>query len=212
MSTAAQSNVHRKGNGAAGTDDALAQARPVFHQHAKEIQPYGTVLRYPIALDEKVRVESVGILNQVLVDTMTLRDLYKKHHWQVSGATFYQLHLLYDKHYGEQAELVDTLAERIQTLGGISIAMAADVAELTMIPRAPRGREAVPVQLSRLLEAHEMLLLQIRRGAEKSEQLGDHGTNDLLVSTVIRTSELQVWFVAEHVVDVPVTKASAKGA
>ena len=138
MSTATQSNVHRKGNGAARDDDALAQARPVFHQHAKEIQPYGTVLRYPIALDEKIRVESVGILNQVLVDTMTLRDLYKKHHWQVSGATFYQLHLLYDKHYGEQAELVDELAERIQTLGGISIAMAADVAELTLI-RARRA-------------------------------------------------------------------------
>ena len=207
MSTATQSSVHSKDNGAAGTDDPLAQTRPVFHQHAKEIQPYGTVLRYPIALDEKVRVESVGILNQVLVDTMTLRDLYKKHHWQVSGATFYQLHLLYDKHYGEQAELVDALAERIQTLGGISIAMAADVAELTMIPRPPRGREAVPVQLSRLLEAHEMLLLQIRRGAEKSEKLGDHGTNDLLVSQALRTNEMQVWFLSEHLVDAPLARA-----
>ena len=207
MSTAArQANAVRRGDGAHGDEDALAQARPTFHQHAHEIQPYGTVLRYPIALDEKVRTESAALLNQVLVDTMTLRDLYKKHHWQVSGATFYQLHLLYDKHFGEQAELVDAIAERIQTLGGISIAMAADVAELTMIPRAPRGREAVPVQISRLLEAHEMVLLQVRRGADKTAQLGDQGTNDLLVSQVLRTNEMQVWFLSEHLVDAPLAR------
>jgi starvation-inducible DNA-binding protein len=197
----------RRGNGAGAQADLLARARPNFHQHAHEIQPYGTVLRYPIALDEKIRVESVAILNQVLVDTMTLRDLYKKHHWQVSGATFYQLHLLYDKHYGEQAELVDAIAERVQTLGGISVAMAADVAELTMIPRAPRGREQVPVQISRLLEAHEMLLLQTRRGADKTAQLGDQGTSDLLVSQVLRTNEMQVWFLSEHLVDAPLARA-----
>jgi starvation-inducible DNA-binding protein len=197
----------RKGNGSSNRADPVARARPNFHQHAHEIQPYGTVLRYPIALDEKIRVESVAILNQVLVDTMTLRDLYKKHHWQVSGATFYQLHLLYDKHYGEQAELVDAIAERVQTLGGISVAMAADVAELTMIPRAPRGREQVPVQISRLLEAHEMLLLQVRGGADKTAELGDQGTNDLLVSQVLRTNEMQVWFLSEHLVDAPLARA-----
>jgi starvation-inducible DNA-binding protein len=202
-----ESTAKRRGNGAGGEADLVARAKPHLHQHAHEIQPYGTVVRYPIALDEKARVESVGILNQVLVDTMTLRDLYKKHHWQVSGATFYQLHLLYDKHYGEQAELVDAVAERIQTLGGVAIAMAADVAELTMIPRPPRGREEVPVQISRLLEAHEMLILEVRRGADKSAQIGDQGTNDLLVSQVLRTNEMQVWFLSEHLVDAPLTRA-----
>jgi starvation-inducible DNA-binding protein len=152
-------------------------------------------------------VESVATLNQVLVDTMTLRDLYKKHHWQVSGATFHQLHLLYDKHYQEQSGLIDTLAERVQILGGISIAMAADVAELTMIPRPPRGREQVPVQLSRLLEAHEMLLLAVRRGADRAAEFGDQGTNDLLVSEVLRTNEMQVWFLSEHLVSAPLTQA-----
>ena len=196
-------NTKANGNG----EDASSMARPLFHQRAREIQPYGTVLRYPLALDEKVRVESVAILNQILADTMTLRDMYKKHHWQVSGATFYQLHLLYDKHYGEQAELVDALAERIQTLGGVSIAMAADVAEATMIPRPPRGREQVPVQISRLLEAHEMVILQVRRGADKAAEIGDQGTNDVLVSEVLRTHEMQVWFLSEHLVDSPLTKA-----
>jgi starvation-inducible DNA-binding protein len=136
-----------------------------------------------------------------------LRDLYKKHHWQVAGHTFYQLHLLFDKHYKEQNELVDSIAERIQLLGGISIAMAHDVAEMTMIPRPPRGREEVPVQISRLLHAHEIILLEARTMARQASSDGDDGTNDLLVSDVIRTNELQVWFLAEHVVDIPVVRA-----
>jgi starvation-inducible DNA-binding protein len=136
-----------------------------------------------------------------------LRDLYKKHHWQVAGHTFYQLHLLFDKHYNEQNELVDTIAERIQSLGAISLAMAADISETTIIPRPPRGREEVPVQISRLLEAHEIVLKEARTMARQATEAGDDGTNDLLVSDIIRTNELQVWFLAEHAVDVPVVRA-----
>jgi starvation-inducible DNA-binding protein len=182
-------------------------ANPLLHQRAKEVQAYGTLVRLPIGLDEKVTLDSVNALNQILADTMTLRDMYKKHHWQVSGHTFYQLHLLFDKHFSEQAELVDEIAERIQSLGGISIAMAPDVAETTKIERPPRGREEVPVQISRLLEAHELILKQARAAAKKAADAGDDGTNDLLVSDVIRTNELQVWFVAEHVVNLPLVKA-----
>jgi starvation-inducible DNA-binding protein len=206
MSLKSRSTTH--GHEERDNDDTLRLARPHFNQHAVEIQPFGTTVRYPIALDEKVRVESIAILNQLLADTMTIRDLYKKHHWQVSGATFHQLHLLFDKHHQEQLALVDGIAERIQMLGGISIAMAADVAEMTVIPRPPRGREEVPVQLSRLLSAHEMLILQVRRGASKASSLGDEGTNDLLVSNVLRTHEMQVWFLSEHLVSVPLTLAT----
>jgi starvation-inducible DNA-binding protein len=138
---------------------------------------------------------------------MTLRDLYKKHHWQVAGPTFYQLHLLFDKHHDEQNELVDTIAERIQLLGGVSIAMAHDVAETTLIPRAPKGREEVPVQISRLLHAHEIVLQEARAMARRAAEGGDDGTNDLIVSGVIRSNELQVWFVAEHVVEMPLVQA-----
>src|SRR5271155_1229976 len=186
------------------------QARPIQHQHAPEIQPYGKIAKLPIALDEQVCAGSTENLNQLLADTMTLRDLYKKHHWQVSGATFYQLHLLFDKHYEQQSELVDLIAERIMMLGGISIAMAADVAEMTLIPRPPRGREEVPVQISRLLHAHEIVLKEARAMAKQATEEGDDGTNDLLVSSVIRTNELQVWFVAEHLVDAPLVHASGE--
>jgi len=161
----------------------------------------------PIALAESTCKESIDNLNQLLADTMTLRDMYKKHHWQVSGPTFYQLHLLFDKHYNEQNTLVDTIAERIQLLGGVSVAMSHDVAETTMVPRPPKGREEVPVQISRLLHAHEIVLKEARTMARIAAEHDDQGTNDLLVSDVIRTNELQVWFVSEHVVDTPVVRA-----
>ena len=182
-------------------------ARPLVGQRGHEIQPFGSIARIPIGLSEKVCKASVTALNQVLADTMTLRDLYKKHHWQVSGHTFYSLHLLFDKHYEEQAELVDTIAERIQLLGGLAIAMAADVAELTTIERPPKGREEVPVQISRVLEAHELICKEARKLAGDADDAGDDGTNDLLVSDVLRLNELQSWFVAEHLVDTPLVRA-----
>ena len=190
--------------------NGMTKATPITRQKAREIQAFNQVVKMPIALSEKVCAQSVENLNQVLADTMTLRDLYKKHHWQVAGHTFYQLHLLFDKHYEEQSELVDQIAERIQMLGGIAIAMAPDIAETTIIPRPPRGREEVPVQISRLLRAHEEILLECRSMAKQAYEAGDDGTNDLLVSDVIRTNEMQAWFVSEHVVDVPVVRADGK--
>lgn len=194
-----------------GNQDRPVEAQPVAGQRSSETQPYGTVARYPIGLDEDVRLENSQALNQLLADSISLRDLYKKHHWQVSGPTFYSLHLLFDKHADEQTKLIDLLAERVQTLGGVAIAMSADVAEMTRVERVPRGREEVPVQLSRLLEAHELVLKQARALAKRSSDNGDDGTNDVLVSDVIRTNEMQVWFVAEHLVDSPLVRARASG-
>jgi starvation-inducible DNA-binding protein len=183
-------------------------AQPRIHQRAPEIQAYGTVSHaLPLDLEEVVRLEMTEQLNQLLADTMTLRDLYKKSHWQVTGPTFYQLHLLFDKHYDEQVEIVDGIAERIQLLGGVSLAMAADVAETTRIQRPPRGREEVPVQLSRLLEAHQIIIGHCRTLAARASEIGDDGTNDLVVSDVLRANELQVWFLSEHLVEMPLVHA-----
>lgn len=182
-------------------------AEPIMNQRGRILQEYGTIIRLPIGLEKDVCLRSVEALNQVLADTITIRDMYKKHHWQVAGHTFYQLHLLFDKHYEEQTELVDLLAERVQRLGGITLAMAADVAEETNIERPPRGREEVPVQISRLLEAHEIILKESREYASTADEDGDDGTNDLLVSDIIRTNERQVWFISEHLVDAPLVEA-----
>lgn len=182
-------------------DAMMKRMRPITGQSAAEIQPFGRIAKLPLALSERACGVAVENLNQVLADTMALKDLYKKHHWQVAGPTFYELHLLFDKHYKEQEALVDLLAERIQTLGGVSIALAADVAETTIVPRAPKGREAVPVQISRLLHAHEIVLNEARAMARAAAENDDQGTNDLLVSDVIRGNEQQVWFLSAHVVE-----------
>jgi len=198
-------------NGKGASTNAAVNIQPVLNQqnHAPApTQRFGTVSqRLPIGLNEAARHSSVTMLNQLLADTMTLRDMYKKHHWQVVGPTFYQLHLLYDKHFEEQSELVDTIAERIQILGGVAVAMAHDVAELTSLPRVPRDREEAPVQVSRLLSAHQAILKNCHDYAKKADQSGDDGTNDLIVSNLMRTNELQVWFVSEHVVDSPLVIA-----
>src|SRR5689334_8011308 len=159
--------------------NGFRKAQPFLSQPRREIQAFGTIARLPNGLDEGVCRANAEGLNQILADMLTIRDLYKKHHWQVAGPTFYQLHLLFDKHYQEQAELVDELAERVQMLGGISIAMAHDVAETTRIPRPPKGREEVPAQIARLLEAHQIILTEARALAHEAADRGDDGTNDL---------------------------------
>ncbi len=182
---------------------------PHWHQTAQEIQKFGTVISdMPIGLSEDSRLEITGRLNILLADTASLRDLYKKSHWHVSGPTFYQLHLLFDKHFEQQVELVDGLAERIQMLGGVSIAMAHDIAETTRLERPPKGREEVPVIISRLLEAHKIILEDARKLAKRASEVGDDGTNDLLISDVVRTNEMQVWFISEHLVEMPLVFAN----
>jgi starvation-inducible DNA-binding protein len=168
-----------------------------------EIQRFGALTNVPIGLNDNARTQSVAALNQILVDTMALRDLYKKHHWQVSGVTFYQLHLLLDKHYDEQAALVDTVAERIMSLGGLSYATAQDVVAHTQLKFPPAGREDVATQIARLLDAHRIILATCRQAARDAADAGDDGTNDLIVGALIRLHEMQVWFLAEHQASTP---------
>lgn len=191
-----------------GMKEIATRAAPQLNQQEPEIQAFGTIVHMPIALAEDVCHNSCDNLNQVLADTICLRDLYKKHHWQLAGPSFYSLHLLFDKHAEEQSELIDEIAERIQILGGISLAMAPDVAEVTLIPRPPKGREEVSVQLSRLLHAHEIILQECRSMARQADDANDAGTNDLLVSQVIRENEMQVWFLAQHLVNIPLVRGN----
>lgn len=182
-------------------------SQPVLHQHGQEIQSFGTIRNLPIALASTVRFESCRQINQILADSIILYSLYKKHHWLMRGNTFYQLHLLLDKHANEQLKLIDMLGERVQTLGGVAIADPRHVAEVTRIERPPNGVEEIPVMLSRLLEAHELILREVREGIAQTVANRDDGTNDLLVSNVLRTNETQVWFIAEHLVDTPLVRS-----
>jgi starvation-inducible DNA-binding protein len=186
--------------------DARLFSQPLLHQHGIEVQEFGALRLFPIALAAEARIESCQLLNQVLADTIILYNLYKKHHWLMRGHTFYQLHLLLDKHAEEQLELVDLIAERVQTLGGVAIADPRHVAEVTTVPRPPNGAEEVPAMLSRLLEAHEIIIAKIRDAIGRTAANRDDGTNDLLMGDVLRRHELQVWFIAEHLVDTPTVR------
>jgi starvation-inducible DNA-binding protein len=183
-------------------------SQPWLHQHGRQVQQFGTVRQFPLGLSYETRIDSCQRLNHVLADSQILYALYKKHHWLMRGPTFYQLHLLLDKHASEQLALIDSLAERVQTLGGVAVGDPRHVAEITSVPRPPDGAEEIPAMLSRLLEAHETILIHAHDGAARAARLGDDGTNDLLVSDVIRTGELQAWFLAEHLVDTPLVRAS----
>jgi starvation-inducible DNA-binding protein len=182
-------------------------SQPWLHQRGVEIQAFGTVRQFPVALSAETRLYSCQRLNQLLADSQILVALYKKHHWLMRGATFYQLHLLLDKHAGEQTKLIDEIAERVQTLGGVAVGDPRHVAEITRVPRPPNGCEEVPAMLSRLLEAHELILTDAHDAAARVAEQGDDGSNDLIVSEVIRTGELQSWFLAEHLVDTPLVRA-----
>jgi starvation-inducible DNA-binding protein len=185
----------------------VLSSQPWLHQRGREIQAFGTVRQFPLGLSFDARMYSCERLNQLLADSQILYSLYKKHHWLMRGATFYQLHLLLDKHAGELTELIDTIAERVQTLGGIAVGDPRHVAQITRVPRPPNGCEEVPAMLSRLLEAHEIILVDAHDAAKKAADLGDDGTNDVIVSDLIRTNELQAWFVAEHLVETPLVRS-----
>ena len=209
MATTRRASITNRNGGshANGRKGAARSPEPHLAQHAPELQRFGSLRLLPIALSAEARGQSAQVLNGILADTTILYALYKKHHWLVAGPTFYQLHLLFDKHAEEQLELIDLIAERIQSLGGIAVGDPRHAAELTTIPRPPDGAEEVPVMISRLLDAHETIIEKVRKGLDATEKSKDFGTNDLLMGDVLRRHELQVWFVAEHVVDVPLTKA-----
>ena len=186
-----------------GSSARKASPEPRLAPLGEEIQRFGALRLLPIALEADARRKSCQVLNEILADSMILYALYKKHHWLVSGPTFYQLHLLFDKHAEEQGEIIDLVAERVQSLGGIAVGDPRHAAELTTIDRAPNGAESVAAMIHRLLDAHETIIEKVRAGIDTTEKVGDWGSNDLLMGDVLRRNELQVWFVASHVVDVP---------
>jgi starvation-inducible DNA-binding protein len=189
------------------TESSVAtQSQPLLRQKGEEIQRFGELRYMPIALGEDARAESVHLVNGILADSIILYNLYKKHHWLMRGHTFYQLHLLLDKHAEEQLALIDLMGERVQTLGGVAVADPRHVAEITTVERPPNGAEEVPVMLSRLIDAHEIVIQKIRVAIERTDESKDWGTNDLLMSDVLRKNEIQAWFIAEHLVDTPVVR------
>lgn len=181
--------------------------QPHLHQKGQEIQTFDQLRELPIGLDAETRGKMAAGLNKVAADLRVLHDLYKKHHWVMRGPTFYQLHLLMDAHADALEPLIDSVEERVSTLGAVAVGDPRHVAELTSIERPPNGVEPVPVMLSRLLDAHEIVIKESRALAGEADDRGDTTTDDLLTSEVVPVNELQVWFVGEHLVDIPLVDA-----
>ena len=190
------------------TNSKQTGAQPNYHPKSYELQKYGAIHAVPLGMPEETLKQNVGMLNQLLADSITLYNLYKKHHWQVTGPTFYQLHLLLDKHAGEVLETVDAIAERVQTLGGVTTGMPWEVSETTNIAHPPTGEEDIPAMLARTVNAHATIIKTIRDGIEQTDDNKDYATNDLLTSKVLPMHELQVWFVSQHLVNTPIVDSS----
>jgi starvation-inducible DNA-binding protein len=184
------------------------EAEPILQQRSYIIQQFNQQHYVPLGLPEDALKRSISALNQLLADSITMYYLYKKHHWQVAGPTFYQLHLLLDKHAEEIEATIDLLAERIQSLGGVAVAMPFDVAERTKLERPPIGEEDIPAMLARTANAHSQIIKELREAIDLTEQNKDSGTNDLLVSNVLRVHELQLWFITQHLVDTPLIQSN----
>ena len=187
-----------------GSKTQAFEGQPRFDQKSYEIQGYGKTHFMPIGMDEQTRSTNVEMLNQLLADLITQYQLYKKHHWQVSGPTFYQLHLLLDAHAEIVLKQIDEVAERIQTLGGESTGMPFDVAEMTRIQRPPRGAESVPALLARTVQSHATIIEWVRKGIEQTDENKDYSTNDLLMSRILPDQEHMTWFVSQHLVVTPI--------
>lgn len=151
-----------------------------------------------LGLDEKARAQGIRDLDGLLADLSALRALYKHFHWRVAGRRFIMLHKLYDEHVEQVGEHVDMVAERIQTLGGQATAWPGDVAKMTRVSAPSASSRQPEEQLRELIEAHAVVLKHAHAAAEKADEAGDLGTNDLLAGTIIRGGQLQVWFIGEH--------------
>lgn len=188
-----------------------AGATPLTGQRGKPVQAAKTVVPMAIGVSQEAREANAAMLTTLLADTIQLSLMYKKAHWQTKGHTFYQLHLLFDKHYEEQTELTDLLAERIQTLGGVAQGMPSEVVANTRIENPPSDVLEEPDIMSRLLDAHTQICEFVNEGIDTTEENKDWGTNDLLMSEVLRTNQLQYWFVSQHLVDTPLVHADGAG-
>ena len=174
------------------THDHAVTAQPRLHQTAPEIQAYGSVSHsLPLELEEPVRLEITERLNQLLADTITIRDLYKKSHWQVAGPTFYQLHLLFDKHFEQQSELVDAIAERIRALGFPAPGTYTEFAKLSSIPETP-GVPPATDMVRLLVEGHEAVARTARKIFPAVEKASDEPTADLLTQR-LQVHEKTAW-------------------
>ena len=150
-----------------------------------------------MSLPEKDRVELIAILNKSLASTTDLYGQLKQAHWNVKGMEFISLHKLFDEIAEQVEEQVDTIAERITSLGGTALGTIQQAAANTGLRLYPVDIFAAKDHIEHL--AHNVAILGelSRNNIKRSETLGDMATNDLYID-LVRMLDKNLWFIEAH--------------
>ena len=143
---------------------------------------------------------TAALLEELLVHSIKLRDLYKSARWQTADIQFRGLRILFEDHYKEQLRLVDVLLDRLRMLGGAGCALASLLLQGTQFSCALRGR-VLPIRLLHgLLEAHETVLAAARSGANGHECADTATSRDFAAGQVVLVNDMQFQSISDQLI------------
>ena len=146
-----------------------------------------------IGITEKNLKSVTSTLSTVLADAVVLYTKTRKFHWNVSGESFMELHLLFEKQYTELEEAIDEIAERINKLGGKTIGTMKEFLDLTHLKEAPGKYPERKEMIKELLEDHETIIVHLRKAVDEcQDEYKDAGTADFLTG-LMEDHETNAW-------------------
>lgn len=163
-------------------------------------KPTAKATLHPTRIDipESTRIKLIELLNKSLAATLDLKTHVKQAHWNVKGKDFFQLHSLFDEIAAEVEEFVDTVAERVTTLGGTAMGTARLAAENSILPEYPHNIYAGLDHIEALAERFGAYANHLRAAIETSDELGDADTADLYTQ-ISRQIDMRLWFLEAHI-------------
>lgn len=144
----------------------------------------------PLGLEMDKAHQVVQALNSDLSSEYVLYHQYKKHHWLVEGAEFWQIHKLLDDHAGQTLKYADMLAERITALSGVPVSGPTAQERAAYIEHEPEGLYDLREMLENDLRGGQAIVLRLREHIDLARRVGDYGTEHLLHETLLGQEEL----------------------
>jgi DNA-binding ferritin-like protein len=149
----------------------------------------GTVEENALRLEQGKSEQIVDALNTDLAATYVLYHQLKKHHWNVEGAEFRDLHLFLGDAAGNAEEAADEIAERLQALGGAPVAGPEALSEASPVEFEGEDVYDVRTSLENDLDVYGDIIESLREHVELATDLGDHATAQLLREILVETEE-----------------------
>lgn len=150
-----------------------------------------------IDIPAQIRSQVNTLLNQSLATAIDLKTQIEYAHWNVKGKDFYQLHLLFDEIATEVEEFIDLIAERITALGGEALGTARIAARASELPEYPLDAVDGTEHIIALSDRLAIYAITLRKNIEKTNDLGDMDTNDILIE-ISRAIDKRLWFLEAH--------------